>query len=187
MSHRTRETFSALRLTCAPWQLCTHTVQMFSRLRRDWRWYRPTTHFVLPPIQFFLFLSYKLSDSASICIPAETNLLVEHQCPLQGPAQPVLKPALAAKHRWQADGRRHIAGWSALPQVGQEKARAAALAHCVQSSCGLPVADVAHSLTQIRRVTKLLQFEGGERRPVVAAAVEDCRQVAMGQRRFTQL
>lgn len=48
---------------------------------------------------FFLFLSYRLSDSASICIPAETNLLVEHQCPLQGPAQPVLKPALAAKHR----------------------------------------------------------------------------------------
>lgn len=120
-------------------------------------------------------------------VPAETYLLVQHQCPLQGPAQSVLKPALAAEDGGQADGRRHVARRPALPQVRQEKARATALAHRVQSSCRLPVANVAHSLTQIRGVTKLLQLEGGERGAVVAAAVENCWQVAMGKCSFTQL
>lgn len=120
-------------------------------------------------------------------IPAEADLLVEHQSPLQGPAESVLEPALAAEHGWQADGRRHIARWSALPQVRQEKARPGAFAHCVQSSCRLPIANVAHSLSQIRRVTELLQFEGGERCAVMAAAVEDCWEVAVGQCCFTQL
>lgn len=120
-------------------------------------------------------------------IPAETYLLVQHQSPLQRPMQPVVKPALTAENWWQADGCCHITGWSTLPQVRQEKARPGALTHCIQSSWWLLVANVAHSLTQICRVTELLQFEGGERGAIVAAAVEHCWKVAVGQCRFTQL
>lgn len=120
-------------------------------------------------------------------IPAETCLLVKHQSPLQWPGHPTLKPALAAEHRWQADGRCYIAWWSTLPKVRQEKPWPSALAHCIQSSCRLPVANVAYSLTQISRITKLLQLDGGEWRAIVAAAVENCRKVAMGQCSFTQL
>ena len=120
-------------------------------------------------------------------IPAETYLLVEHQSPLQRPAQPVLKPALTAEQRRQAHSRRHVAGRSTLPQVRQEKARPAALAHGVQSPRRLSVANVAHGLAQVCRVSELLQLEGGERGAVVAAAVENCREVAVGQRHFTQL
>lgn len=120
-------------------------------------------------------------------VPAQTDLLVEHQRPLQRPAQPVLKPALAAEHRRQADGSSHVAGRAALPEVGEEEAGARALADGVQPPRGLPVANVAHGLAQIRGVTELLQLERGQRRAVVAAAVEDRWQVAVGQRRFTQL
>lgn len=49
------------------------------------------------------------------------------------------------------------------------------------------MANVAHNLAQISRVTKLLQLEGGEWGAVVAAAVEDCREVSVGQCRLTQL
>lgn len=120
-------------------------------------------------------------------IPAETYLLVEHQGPLQRPTQPVLEPALTAEHRWQADGCRHVAWGSTLPQVRQEKARPGALAHYIQSSCRLLVANVAYNLPKVCRVSKLLQFEGGEWGAVVTAAVENCREVPMGQCRLTQL
>lgn len=64
-------------------------------------------------------------------IPAEANLLVEHQGALQRPKQSILKPALAAEHGWQADCCGHVAGGSALPKIRQEKARTGALADCV--------------------------------------------------------
>lgn len=118
-------------------------------------------------------------------IPAEVKLLVEHQGPLQRPKQPVVKPALAAKHRWEADSCCHVAGGTALPQVRQEKARTGALAHSVQSSRRLLVPDVAHNLAQVGWVAKLLQLECGERRAVVAATVEDRRKVPVEQCHFT--
>lgn len=123
----------------------------------------------------------------SPCLPAETNLLVDHQRPLQGPTQPVLKPALTAEHGRQADGRRHVAGRAALSQVGQQEAGAGALAHGVQSPRRLLVADVANGLAQVGGVTELLQFDGGEGGPVVAAAVKNHREVAVEESCFTKL
>lgn len=123
----------------------------------------------------------------SPCLPAETNLLVDHQRPLQGPTQPVLKPALTAEHGRQADGRRHVAGRAALSQVGQQEAGAGALAHGVQSPRRLLVADVADGLAQVGGVAELLQFDGGEGGPVVAAAVKNHREVAVEESCFTKL
>lgn len=123
----------------------------------------------------------------SLCLPAETNLLVDHQSPLQGPWQPPLKPALAAEDGREADGRRHVAGRAALAQVGQQEARAGALARGVQPPRRLLRADVANGLPQVSGVTERLQPDGGERGPVVAAAVEDHREVAVQQSRFTKL
>lgn len=140
-----------------------------------------------------MFLSTDATVSNSLpCLlvsklPAQTHLLVEHQQPLQRPAQPALEPALAAKHRRQTDGRGHVAGGSALAQVGQQQARAGALAHREQPPSRLPVADVAHGLAQVRGVAELLQLQGGEGSTVVAAAVKNCREVAVRQRRLTQL
>lgn len=143
-----------------------------------------------PLIMIILTPHFQITCSfipACSSIPAQTYLLVQHQGPLQGPGQSALEPALAAKHWRQADGRCHVARWSTLSQVRQEQARPGALAHCVQPSCRLPVAYVAHSLTQISGVTKLLQFHGGERGAVVTTTVENCRKVATGQCNFTQL
>lgn len=44
----------------------------------------------------FSLFSY---DSSRPPLPAEAYLLVQSQHPLQGPTEPVLKPALAAEHR----------------------------------------------------------------------------------------
>lgn len=122
-----------------------------------------------------------------LCLPAETNLLVDHQSPLQGPWQPPLKPALAAEHGREADGRRHVAGRAALAQVRQQEARAGALARGVQAPRRLLRADVANGLPQVSGVTERLQPDGGEGGLVVAAAVENHREVAVEQSRFTKL
>lgn len=122
-------------------------------------------------ILFFVFFLITLSP----CSPAETNLLVDHQSPLQGPTQLALEPALTAEHGRQADGRRHVAGRAALSQVGQQEARPGALARGVQPPRWLLVADVANGLAQVGGVTELLQLDGGEGGPVVAAAVENHR------------
>lgn len=127
------------------------------------------------------------SITLSPCVPAEADLLVHQQSPLQGPTQPALKPALAAEHGRQADGRRHVAGRAALPEVGQQEAGPGALAHGVQSPRRLLVADVANGLAQVGGVAELLQFDGGERAAVVAAAVKDHGEVAVEKRRLTKL
>lgn len=106
---------------------------------------------------------------------------------MHGPAEAVLKPALAAKDRRQADGRRQIAGRATLPQVREEEAGARTLTHCIQFAGRLPVADVPHGLSEVCGVSKLLEFDSGERGAVVAAAVEDGREVSMGKGCLTQL
>lgn len=80
-----------------------------------------------------------------------------------------------------------MAGRAALSQVGQQEARPGALAHGVQSPRRLLVVDVANGLAQVSGVTELLQFDGGEGGPVVAAAVKNHRQVAVEESRFTKL
>lgn len=106
---------------------------------------------------------------------------------MQGPTQPILKPALTAEHRRQADGRSHVAGRAALAQVGQQEAGPGALAHSVQPPRWLLVADVANGLAQVSGVTELLQFDGGERGPIVAAAVKNHWEVAVEESCFTKL
>lgn len=106
---------------------------------------------------------------------------------MEGPCRATLKPALAAEDRREARGCRHVAGGAALAQVGEEQARACALAHSIQPARRLTVADVAHGLTQVRRVAELLQFDSAKWRAVLATAVKDHRQVAMSQGHLTQL
>lgn len=120
-------------------------------------------------------------------VPAKAELLVEQHGPVAETGGATLKPRLAAEDGREAGGSRDVAGRAAFAQVGQQQAGAGALAHRVDAAGRLAVSHVAYRLPQVRRVAELLQLWRDEGRPVVAAAVEDDREVAVVQARLAEL